>query len=90
MDTRSARIGYGGPEDRPVVAPEPEPFAEAVKVATDVVGNIIAYESGELSKDEIIAFFQHLVDTGLVGHLQGHYGRTAQTLIAAGYVKAKA
>lgn len=52
----------------------------------DVVGNIIAYESGELTADEIITLFQHLVDSGMAWTLQGSYGRTAQSLIDAGYV----
>jgi hypothetical protein len=52
----------------------------------DLVGKIIAYESDELTGDEMIVLFQHLVDTGLAWSLQGHYGRTAQALIEAGMV----
>jgi len=51
----------------------------------DVVGFIIDFESGELSDDELIEGFQHLIDTGTVWQLQGFYGRTAQTLIDAGH-----
>ncbi len=48
---------------------------------------IIAYEDGALDddEDEIIYGFQHLIDSGIVWKLQGHYGRTAQCLIDAGY-----
>ena len=54
----------------------------------DLVGNIIAFENGELDDDDTIAFFQHLVTTGLAWSLQGSYGRTAMALIEAGLVTA--
>lgn len=57
---------------------EPRPF--------DSLSFIMDYEGGELSEAEIIEGFQHLVDSGLAWQLQGHYGRTAQALINAGYV----
>ena len=63
--------------------------AKCVRDEYDLVGNIMAYESSGLGGDEIITLFQHLVDTGFAWSLQGHYGRTAHTLIAAGYVQAK-
>lgn len=50
----------------------------------DLVGDIIAYESGELDEEEIIKLFQNLIDTGMCWQLQGNYGRTAQALIEAG------
>jgi len=55
----------------------------------DAVANIMAYENGELGEEETVAFFQHLVDTGLAWQLQGSYGRAAQALINAGLVHAK-
>jgi len=42
---------------------------------------IIAYESGEMSKEQAIEFFQELIDTGMAWELQGSYGRTAIALI---------
>ena len=34
--------------------------------------------------EEVIAAWQHLIDTGLVWRLQGHFGRTARHLIDNG------
>lgn len=50
----------------------------------DLVGKIIDFESGNLSEDETIGFFQELIDSGLAWNLQGSYGRTARNLIDAG------
>lgn len=56
------------------------------KNAYDSVGNIMAYEAGELSHDASIELFQHLVDTGLAWQLQGSYGRTAAALLKSGEI----
>jgi hypothetical protein len=52
------------------------------------VDNIIRFENGEMTDDEIIAFFQNLLDTGLLYSLQGYYHRTARQLIDAGLITA--
>ena len=54
-------------------------------VASIDVGKIMDYESGEMSDDDTINFFQELIDNGMAWELQGHYGRTAQALIEQGY-----
>lgn len=46
--------------------------------------DLLAYELGELSKEESIAMFQDLIDTGMAWQLQGSYGRTAADLIEDG------
>lgn len=56
----------------------------------DEVSFIMAYEGGELDdEEELIAGFQQMIDSGVVWKLQGHYGRTAQALIEAGYCHVK-
>jgi hypothetical protein len=58
-------------------------------VKNDLADKIMAYEAGEMSDDEVIAFFQELVSTGLAWELQGDYGRTASMLVLQGHVKQK-
>ena len=48
-----------------------------------LVDQLIAYEEGQLTEDEEIAFFEHLVQTGTCWQLQGHYQRVAATLLEA-------
>jgi hypothetical protein len=50
-----------------------------------LVNDIMDYESGNLDKESTIALFQDLINSGLAWSLQGHYGRTAEALIDAGY-----
>lgn len=49
----------------------------------DIVGAMMAYESGEMDAAEIVELFSHLVKNGLAWSLQGHYGRMAGALIEA-------
>ncbi len=51
----------------------------------DTVDDIIRYETGEMSDEEVVEFFQDLVDTGKINHLQGSYQRTASRLIERGW-----
>lgn len=55
----------------------------------DHVSNIIAYEEGDLDHEQTVKLFQHLLDTGIVWQLQGHYGRTAKAMLEAGEIHAK-
>jgi len=38
----------------------------------------------DAEEDEIIATYQHLIDTGQAWHMEGHVGRTAMRLIEDG------
>ena len=49
-----------------------------------MVDKIIQYESGNMTDEEMISFFQELIDSGMAWQLQGHYGRTASFLIEEG------
>lgn len=50
----------------------------------DLVGQIMAYESGELDHEQTVEFFQGLIDNGMAWTLQGHYGRTAMDFVHSG------
>lgn len=52
-----------------------------------LVDRLIAYEEGQITDDEEVAFFQHLIDTGTCWHLAGHYQRVGATLIEAGLIQ---
>jgi hypothetical protein len=52
----------------------------------DVVDKIMDFETGNMNDEQIIEFFQELVDTGMAWTLQGSYGRMAQALIDGGHV----
>lgn len=47
---------------------------------------MMRWEDNDLSHEETVALFQHLVDSGMAWRLQGMYGRAATALIDAGYV----
>ena len=53
----------------------------------DTVSQIMAYENGEMEQSEMIAFFQFLLDSGMIYSLQGSYQRTAQQLLDAGLIE---
>lgn len=50
----------------------------------DLTEQIIAYESGELSDEEIVGLFSMLVKNRMAWILRGHYGRTAASMIVSG------
>ena len=52
----------------------------------DIVDMIIQYEHGELNDEAIINLFQRLVNNGMAWSLQGHYSRTAVSLIEQGLI----
>ncbi len=53
----------------------------------DFIPTIIAYENGKLTHEEIVEFFQYVIDSGLANRSQGRYRRTAEALIAAGHCR---
>jgi len=55
----------------------------------DITDKIMDFESNRMSGEEIIEFFQELIDTGLAWTLQGTYGQMAQALIDEGLVEVR-
>jgi ferritin len=51
---------------------------------SDLVKKIMQYEDGGMDQNEIVEFFQELIDSGTIHHLQGSYGRVAEQLIRRG------
>lgn len=54
-----------------------------------IVDKIMDFESGQMTEEEIIKFFQELIDSGLAWTLQGTYGQMAQSLIDQGLVEVR-
>jgi hypothetical protein len=50
----------------------------------DLVGRMMAFESGELTDDKALDLFSELVKSGMAWQLEGAYGRVAGDLIARG------
>ena len=53
------------------------------------IDKIMDYESGEMTQDEMIEMFAEMIKDGSVWSLQGHYGRTAKSLIDNGIISAQ-
>ena len=51
-----------------------------------IVDKMIAYEGGEMNEEEVVEFFQELLDRRLINSLQGHYQRTAALLLELGHI----
>ena len=56
---------------------------------SNLIENLMDYESGELSIEETFNLFAELIKSGTVWSLQGHYGRTASSLIDEGLITPK-
>lgn len=52
----------------------------------DIVGDILDYESGEMSAIRQVEFFAELIRSGAINHLQGSYGSAAAAFIDAGLI----
>jgi hypothetical protein len=52
----------------------------------DIVDYIMDYESGNMSDLDILRMFSELIKNGMAWSLQGHYGRTANSLIENEYL----
>ena len=52
----------------------------------NTIDYIIDYESGQLDDYSVLELFSHLIKNGMAWSLQGHYGRTATSLIENDYI----
>lgn len=50
------------------------------------VGQLMAFENGELSAYDTLELFAQLIASGMAWQLQGSYGRAAASLIERGYI----
>ena len=55
----------------------------------DTLAGIMDYEEGTIGSSDMLLLFSHLIRTGQVWTLQGHYGRMAYDLIGNGYLNTK-
>ena len=53
----------------------------------DIVAKIIEFENGDMENEEVFAFFQFLLDSGMIHSLQGSYQRMAEELLLAGKIE---
>lgn len=58
------------------------------EIVAGIVDEIMVYEDGGMSTNEVIHFFGKLIKADLAFSLQGSYGRQAQSLIDMGYLDA--
>ena len=49
------------------------------------INDIMSYENGEMEEEEMIEFFQGLINNGMAWTLQGSYGRMAMRLVEDGF-----
>jgi hypothetical protein len=47
---------------------------------------LMKYEQGDMTHEEMLDLFSRLIETGLAWTLQGSYGRTARDLISNGFI----
>ena len=47
---------------------------------------LIIEECEDADEAQVIDAYQHLLDTGVINHLQGAYGRNAMRLLEEGYL----
>ena len=50
----------------------------------NIADKIIDYENNKMTEEEVIEFFQYLIDTKLLSNFQGHYQRAARFFIEEG------
>lgn len=52
----------------------------------DVVSALMDYEMGEVTGEQVLDLFSHLLSSGMINSLQGHYERQAFALLGDGWL----
>ena len=55
----------------------------------DLVGRMMNFENGEMNDADALVLFSDLVKGGMIGGLQGSYGRFAALLVENNYLTAE-
>lgn len=58
---------------------------EGPEVRTEL-RRMVQYEAGLLNAHEILELFADLISTGMLPHLQGHYGRAGSDYMKGGFI----
>ena len=53
----------------------------------NITADLIRYEEGDMTHDEVVTLFQYLLESGMIDHLQGSYHRMARILIESGEIE---
>lgn len=55
----------------------------------DIADDFVDYQMGKMSDQQIVLFFQHLIDTGMICKLDDSFKDIARILVKAGFCTAK-
>jgi hypothetical protein len=72
--------------------PRPPPFGGTPSeinmhaITQEILDQIVAYETGDIGEEQILDFFQTLVDAGVIELLPWYYRKAAHSFLEAGLI----